>query len=826
MQASVTGEVRWRFELYKRIFEFCKEGQFSYARFLALVPDRLRLAVGDQGARVRIPVAIADDLTRAWRIVLPGGEGNMPIAGVKDPQELRRVIRFAQLDAEIEPLSLLAWLRAHGDALLKIVSELYLKAFSEIGAGEGGEEAAYLTHLLITSSTREALSERGVGSAWPVVASALLDLGLKGFLETDRVRAESMSARLGFQYAATLSPFSLGAIGDDVAKRALNAYRTNSEAVRFAKRVLQEPFEIIPLSKVVDVLTERMMVDPQLHQQLLRDVYLDRLRDTSLVVTLQRFVPGAHDPSEPVSAMAGSGRALLQTAFNARRRKLVIDRLQGAQSKPERALLGLLSAAERIEAGDADALGVHGNIRERAQLAAMGAVLLVLDERTEQLKQDVTALVHHVDPDDVKEEYEEGRCYLLALDQRPLYLLVRRRKEALIYIEVSGLAEHVSALKPRSMGDFLWRYFYQPLFDAYEGLRGHKDTALSLCLTSGAALAFRGDVVAVVTLAEEIRKVLHALDRALTAPVSDVLGGSSPVSEEAAQELERLRVRLTGMERAMDRVAKDRASVAMLRDGKALLESRIAVLSSKVQRGEEPRAVASVYIGFGEVAETVDISAFEVGTRALTFWGLFAEAEKWVKRSRWVQERRAAELLTARQVRNSEKLERPFRADIRARFKLELPKNDVRALRKAVSEQDMGAAAFVGERLGAWLHGYLMERATSVELVEQHIDREPSLLNEGTLLSEAALEALKFAKSGTVHFSERDVRFSELPEHLQRAFLFDRETERLLFGRRALDDTLVYLLRLVGEGDDEVLWELLPVNGRFAVELSTILGSR
>ena len=139
----------------EKCFELCRNGHFSLARFLALVPDRLRLVTGHRGLGIRIPVVVDPELEAAFAQIF-GGLAPAPVRP-RDRKELRRALRMAQLDPELDPSWVTAWLRERGDRALDALHRVYRRGLAEIGRGEGGVEAAYLVHLLLTETLRRSL---------------------------------------------------------------------------------------------------------------------------------------------------------------------------------------------------------------------------------------------------------------------------------------------------------------------------------------------------------------------------------------------------------------------------------------------------------------------------------------------------------------------------------------------------------------------------------------------------------------------------------------------------------------------------------------------
>lgn len=814
MQASVPGEIRWRVDLYAKSFEFCRAGEFSFARFLALVPDRLRIAIGDRAARIRIPVAVDPALRDMWRERLLSG-GGRPEAP-KDARQIRRVIRMAQLDPDLDPLWLLGWLREHGDPLLASISEVYRQGLSEIGRGEGGEETAYLIHLLLTENL--GLLGQGEGTIpRRIVALTMLELGLEALLEVGAVAGESLPARLAYLFQITLSPFALGVDPDDICRRRINFYRTNGPAVRLARRVLQEPLEVIPLRRVVPTIAKRLALDPEVESLLLQDVLLDLVRDASMLALLQ--LTGKAGAPPILASICSSETALSQHVLNDRRRGMLLEEISAHATDVPKALgvlRQLLQRAPEVLAGAPEPLGVHGDVEARASLAAAGAVALVLDERTEALKRDVTARVQEVR----KSEWEEGRAYRLSLDGRPLYELQARSEEAQLFVDVSELTARATALGARAPGDFLARSLFHPVLDLAARLRG----SIKPIRVTSDTLAFRGDIVAVVELASRIAGLVEALARTAAAPASEVLGGRSTRLGEIEEEIAAIERRIGGIDGATRRLAEDSASIAVLADSRSILEEQLTALR-EIAEETAPRAIrAPAYVSFGARPEEVAVDGLDIGVERITFSSLLDEGRRGTARAPWIERQRAALLANARQARGDERVSFPAQASVQRRARIDLPPALVEELVRAVDANEAPVLASVAAKLAQWLRGEVDLFAASRSRLAALADPPAELYNEGVLLSDDALKAWEQAKRPAVRCADWRFVPSRAPDYIRMRYVFDRDPECFRIARRAEDDEPVALFRYAGDaslrrGTETPLWELLPIDSAFAAGL-------
>ena len=767
MQTSVAAEIASRLELFQSGFEFCRQGGFSFARFLALVPDRLRLALGDGGHRVRIPVTVAPEVALQLRHRLPAWSLDARPDAIASPDELRRVVRLGQQDPGIDPVGLLAWLRVDGDPLLSLLGALYERGFGEVGRGEGGAETAYLVHLMIVELARRQLTEAQAPVEAQVLLTSMLDAAIEAILSSKRVDDGQLSPRLGYQLAATRSPLAFGADADRIAARPVNQYRTIPRAVQLARRVLQPPLEVIPLSRVADTVAKRLVVEPPLIAALLKDALLEMVRDAALVAVMQSYRPYGDVVREVLGPLLASPTSLVQSVFNHRRQKQLYGRLRSVvhvAPKPIEALIGLLEGAAAVELGDARPLGVHGNVDERALLAARGALCLVLEAHAEDLKRDVNALVEWLPPEDARVAFRDGRCYRLGLDRHPLYRLPNREREAFMYLDASELVRRTAERRPSAVADLVSRYLMSPMMERYQAIRGVDADALRLVHIGPDQAAFAGEVALVFEMADAAREVVRRLQTELKRPVADVLGGVSKAVDEADEEIHRLEERMMVVEGAIRRTPKDHDSLPLLQDSRVLLEKRLAVLSESRRRlaglGDDEDVDVGVYIAYGPAAVSVPLPA-DAGRDGAWFSPHIIEARRGCARVPWVRDDRQARVALRREARGDDAAVLPFALSLRSR------------------------------------------------------DERTALFNAGCGLSERALKAYLHARSAALTYLEVQVELRELPEDVRRQVVFDRDPERFVLCVGRTDGELVQVFRHVGRHGSSSIWEMLAADAAF-----------
>ncbi len=782
MRGSIGSEIEARVELYRRVFAFCRQGGFSFARFLALVPERLRLALGDDARRIRIPVHVAPELPARWRALLPPGGRDASGPLHRSMPELKRVVRLAQVDPDVDVVRVAEWLQGPVEAFTDTARALYARAFAEVGRGEGGLETAYLIHHLVLGSLAQVVRGELPAAA---LLHPLLDLAVEA-AAAGKVGA-TLPARLGFQLAVTTSPWSLGADGARLAERPVNAYRTTPEAIALARRVVQDPVELIALERVEATLAERQLVDPTLHAGLRRAVLMELVRDGMLLLVAQGWTPERAAELELARQVCSSATALEQHLFVRRRREQLAQwlRARPGTSKAAEVVLRLVEGVEAVTSGDLSPLGVHGELRERAVTAARGALAFVLDERTEALRHDLTALIEPLPAAEGDAAWSAGRCYRLSLDEAPLHRTAARAAEGYLLLDLSALASRAAALPARTVAEVLSRALHRPIAEAVQRAAGGDAQRVRVARWTPEQIVLHGDLVAVLELALEVRGVVARAGQQLERRVPDVLGGEADALSELEAEITRLGERLATVEGALLRFSDDPVSSRFLRDSHAVLSRELTAL----QRARSAAAPVEVgaYLALAEPAEVVELPG-RAGEGALRLVLSRAHVEA---------------ALGASRSGRAPRPDAPFQVEVRRR--VVVPPVLEAALARALEDHDPRALAALTEQ---WA------------LAPQPV-ADDAVYNGGCAVSGPALEALVHDRRGVLTFEDRTIAPADLPPGLRARLASPDEPIVLRAALSAQDGALVHLFRAAGTlrspglERDVAVWELLTLDGPF-----------
>ena len=748
----------WRLSLHRQISRHCQLAQTPFARFLALVPDRLRLARGASIRDVRLPLGVPAEVRGQFAEAFVDHD---PGPAARPTTDARRLLRLAQIDGDLDLFWLDRWYALHGGPLIRKLTQIYAKGFDEVGAGAGGEETAYLVHLQLVDALATAITaaRSPLRPSLCSLAATLLEVAMQAALEPEGRSHRSLPARLGLQFSATLSAPVFGLEPGDYSARPLNAYRTIGSAIDLAGRVMRGQIETIDLDEVVDTFTERLRRDRATQVELTRQILAEMVRDCALVLLLQHGTT-LSPASIALRAVASSGRHLVGAVDRAASRAELLDALRDAPfaaEKPAVTLRGLLERADQALDGDTSVLGSHGNLTERAKLAASGAVALALDCLASQVAGNLRGIVDQIPPEQIDAAYAEGRCYRLHWDTLPLYRSPKPPTSAVLYIETSDLAERLLTMDSDTAVRSSKASFYDPTFALAASLTGPERTAIRLCRFSEAGLAFEGDIVALLDLAIGVRRIVDQANQARHEGVADALGGTSSRQQAIDTELAGIAKRLEEIDRSLHGMQPggqkslllvERQSLTVKRS--TLVANREAIASSRAGKSLE----VGLFISAGAPAKQLD----DTFGGALHFSTLVSRG---LVEAAWAC-RRSAPIADERR----------------------------RTLEAASRASGRAEPVFVSQLV---VQRFALSKTTKDAHTEIH--------NVGCGISKAALDAFRQERSGVLSFEKVNLSSVDLDERMRTDFIFDSPNHALIVARRDGTARPVLVFRKVGSID-------------------------
>lgn len=756
----------WRLGAYERICAACAHGNVAPMRFLTFRPDKLRLRIGESLMRSQVPVIFAADLADRLAALLPSSTAAPPRGSLDlDRDSLRRLLALCQLDGDLDPLDVAAWVEQGGpDAFLQMFAQLIARFLDEARAAAGGEETAALFQLIALSSLRNTLlhhvggNERFLGLA--ALLAHLCDRALTSTAESESASSTGASARLGLLMAASCSPIAMMGAAVAVAARPANVYRTIPAAFARARDMLRANMDQprgFDVASTRARLAAELLSNPERKRDLVRAMLTESVRDLALLSTMTQ--------GSELRDVASSAAALSSSLFDPLgpdKLRARIDRHPRGREEPLGKLALLLDSVGAVLAGDTSPLGRGASVEERADVAACGAIVLAFDELALEQAGHALAMVRPVPAEDAAKAREEGRAYLIGLDDEPLFLLPKRREEAFLFADMKDFTKRTVAIREESMGDFLKQHFYEPILRTCahfaRNTQANPGARVSVANLLGDAVACRGDVRSMVALALYVRGLLEEAARDL----QQMQAALSSSQDEVLREIE---VEIARVERSLP-LASTQADRAALEQERADL---VAGRDDKMQKLVGAGLEAGVFVTFGREANVIEVGGPEIGE-----WKVII----------------------------AEQLNAAARGTSRSAAMMR-----VRNAKRAEHEQAMGRK---------------LADPFSVHTQADPNDVTPStdFHNAGSALSGDALAAYEATTAGELVFRRLTIATATLPVPLRTTWWLSRASEELVLatthdGKPALlfrwsGKTLFRGLEANGPID---VWEILPVNG-------------
>ncbi len=383
-------------------------------------------------------------------------------AGRGGQDALRRRLRLAQVDAELDP-------RADVPDTLPVLVEVLRRLLEGVGRGAGGAAVAALGWAALIARAAEHGRPATVGarSAAPLLLSAVAEAARAG---------RSGGAGLDPIFALLPSPVALGLHPEELARRPVNAYRTVPAAVGLARRILVPPLSGVPLRRVAGAIAERLEADPEVSGQLARAARIERIREAALAALATEPDP------EPLAPLAIDPRALASAVGVEGRRGGWVSALRGRPGRASAALLGQLEGQDR-----------PGDAGPRARWAAAGAVAAVLDAQLAAVAADRFAGAAFGDD---PERWRRGGLVRLEAGEGPALWPTADVQGAVAVLELE-----VASLDGAA-GRLLWRRIVGDLLDpALADGQARASPGWLEVLSRGAGLEARGHPAAVLAVA-------------------------------------------------------------------------------------------------------------------------------------------------------------------------------------------------------------------------------------------------------------------------------------------------------------------------------------
>jgi hypothetical protein len=830
----------------------------------------LRFHLGTSLADLRVPVALAPDLRRAFvaavrdlyfllcvrhrpllkesefdQLLLQDGFDSKvlrPISFSPPPTVARRNVRSAFLEApELHPALdaglLASWIASGrpGRIWLGVLNALLRRAMAEAEASERREPTVYLVLLSLRALADEVhailrampLAQgmhrvmHGAVATGLLVAARLAAREAGAFDAPGGVLAETATQPLAFLGGLRFLAGSLShAYGIPFAEPPA---RVDTYAHKLMQGATPEQLELdikaeLPEGEDSFRRAERAFAIAAVRADLLE---LLRLSET---IRLPAFGLDGASPAQ----LFGSPGALERALASPERRKELHARAKAAAkaagNDDARAALQSLARVSKEWRDDgppvfATADVQDGTARALAALAADAALDKLLDLAE-------SFLLHRSgqeSAESTRAEHERGRLYLVAAEERPL---LRARVQAVqmghLFCDVKDFTRRTAFLKETVVADFLSREFYTPILTAaarHHHGAGHLHDKGGIYLNNllGDAVSFSGDVTALVALAHDIRRALNSYAKRL-----DSESSSEAVARSIASIEQRASARRAQLAREIAQ-----AEAALRQGGEALAKedarARVSRLQGELSRLEEERQSeialaagekleAGIFISYGAAPEVATFDDHVFGSIKVAIAEKINESARGTARNGGVRARVDALVNQARASQGRPALSCPFAVSVAQPLSIPVPPEAEMAVRGCLEDGDSaGAELMLQESVRQFLARLAQEAGDS---------GGGDIYNGGAALSEEALRAYVEARGATLTFLHRRVPVAQLHPSINERFVFPMHTLQLvaavLPASNNLHELYVHVGRALFKGFEKTgglgVYEIVPPN--------------
>ncbi|MBN2494582.1 MAG: hypothetical protein JXR96_08335 [Deltaproteobacteria bacterium] len=160
-------------------------------------------------------------------------------------------------------------------------------------------------------------------------------------------------------------------------------------------------------------------------------------------------------------------------------------------------------------------------------------------------------------------EYESGRLYRIALDDKPTVRSRIAHEEAQLFVDLKGYTSRTARAKELVMAEFLKSEFYEPILEAakryYAGASlVSREQNIQLVNLVGDAVAFSGNIVSLVSLARDIQQVFRSYhDKLLRLSPEDEQSSFERLRSQVQQKQSQIRQEMQRLREELKEIKKE-----------------------------------------------------------------------------------------------------------------------------------------------------------------------------------------------------------------------------------------------------------------------------
>ena len=387
--------------------------------------------------------------------------------------------------------------------------------------------------------------------------------------------------------------------------------------------------------------------------------------------------------------------------------------------------------------------------------------------------------------DQLMEEFKNGRLYRFSTDRREILRGLTIKQEGQLIIDMKDFTKKTLKLKEIAMADFMKENFYEPIlrvakkYGIDKGLVD-KDAGITLNGLPGDAAIFSGGVGNLISLAEDISKVIREYREKVKEKFLPKLDKHIKTIHEKYLSERR-------------RVAEERVDFKVLSGGDKnllTLEDEVEELINDISRDELEAAIteemaAGLFISYGVKAETMLLEAKDGTSEPPVMVAIgekINEASRGTGRSQAVMNKLAVLLQNEKNKKRNNDLINPFEVHIDKIYNIRISRELEVMLEQEISDDS-------GVEKPTLFDTLMDEYMNDLEKLRQdmpansmktlHIDTQ--IYNKGHALSKEALNAYIKEATGRKFFFKKLLPVTELTPGIQEKFFFPRAINEFWF---------------------------------------------
>jgi len=524
----------------------------------------------------------------------------------------------------------------------------------------------------------------------------------------------------------------------------------------------------------------------------------------------------------------GSPGVLERVLASPERRKEMQARAKAAAKATDheeaRAALQSLARVSKEWREEGPSVFAGADVRDGTARAVSGlAIDAVLEKLLDQAELSLLHRSGQESADGIDAEYERGRLYRIAAEERPL---LRARSGSLqmghLFCDVKDFTRRTVFLKEAVVADFLSREFYTPILTAaarhHHGADHlHDKGGIYLNNLLGDAVSFSGDVTALVALADEIRRALNSYAKRLDSESSSeaVARGIASIEQRTAARKSELAQQAAQAQAALAKGVPDssgeepRARLSRLRLELSRLEeerqSEIALVAGE-------KLEAGIFISFGAAPEVATFEDHVFGAIKVAIAEKINESARGTARNGGVRARIEALVKQARAAQGRADVSCPFAVFVSQPLSIPVPPEAELAVRGCLEDGDPDGAELM---LQESVRQFVARLAQDSGLAGGG-----DIYNGGAALSEEALRAYVEARGGELTFLRRRLPVASVHPSIAERFVFPMQTLQLVAAvstrSQSLHELYIHVGRALFRGFEKTgglgVYEMVPPN--------------